>query len=287
VNIVVGGLGIGPERVSLEKVLNDFGRFGGPTEYGWHTIEPMFRCWREYDCSKNPTIPLPASRSIALAVGTIFHEFMAAYYSTALVNPVPDLKSPEEIYEALCTNGYTEEANEARRLYEAYRFKYDGNDSYLSPGVRLHAVEHHIRRDLPFGRPYTVRLDLVMERSDGFWICDHKTTGQRSQEFTEGWQVDPSVIGMFWAAGGVFKPLRGVSINGVIKTKTPGFERIMFAVDERMVGDWLQMLECRFTERQSAEKMKWPPNLAACFRKMGAHVGKCRYFERCVYGVTE
>lgn len=290
------GLSIPKERQSLETLLNEFGRAGGPTEYGWHTHEPSFRCWREHRLNASePTAGRTFGSQFALAVGTIVHELLAAYYQSFIVDgngngngktftPSGE-KGPEALYELLCTNGYTDEANEARRLYEAYRSKYDGKDSYLAEDVKIMAVERLVRRDFPWGQPYTARADMVLRLPDGYWIVDHKTTAARTTEFVEGWQVEPGIIGLMWACQPEFAPIRGVSINGVIKTKTPDFDRFMYAMDERMIADFVAMLRYKWAEANVANLAGWPPNFAACFRKMGPHVGKCRFFSRCVYGM--
>jgi len=133
--------------------------------------------------------------------------------------------------------------------------------------------------------PYTARADMVLKLPDGYWLVDHKTTAARTGEFVEGWQVDPGIIGLMWACQPLFSPIRGVSINGVIKTKVPGFDRFMYALDQRMVDDWLAMMRYNMADKGIARLADWPPNFWACFRKMGPRVGKCRFFERCVYGV--
>ena len=283
------GLSIPKDRQSLETLLNSFGRIGGPTEFGWHTHEPSFRCWREHHFNASePTAGRTLGSQFALAVGTIVHEFLAAYYQsfiTAKTFTPSGEKGPEALYELLCTNGYTDEANEARRLYEAYRSKYDGKDSYLAEDVKIIAIEHRVLRTFPWGQPYTARADMVLKLPDGYWLVDHKTTAARTTEFVEGWQVEPGIIGLVWACQEEFKPIRGVSINGVIKTKVPDFDRFMYAMDERMLADFVSMLRYKAVEEGVARLAGYPPNFAACFRKMGPHVGKCRFFSRCVYGM--
>ena len=127
---------------------------------------------------------------------------------------------------------------------------------------------------------------MVLKLPDGYWIVDHKTTAARTTEFVEGWQVEPGIIGLMWACQPVFSPVRGVSINGVIKTKVPDFDRFMYAADERMLADFVNMMQYKSVEAGVARLANYPPNYAACFRKMGAHVGKCRFFSRCVYGMV-
>lgn len=280
-------------RAPLDVTIAAVGRFGGPTEFGWHTIEPMFRCWREYHLAKlHPEEGRSQGSSMALAVGTIVHEFLAAHYTPRLVqreNFAPSNgATPEALYQHLSENGYAEEAAEAWRLFDYYKLRYNGQDTYTGEDAKILNIEHEVRRALPNGRPYSVRADLVVELPDGVWVVDHKTAARASVEFVEGWQVEPSILGLFWAFQSVYGDrLRGVSINGIVKTTAPKFTRNMYCVDQRMIDDWIRMVSYRTGEEGMAQNSGWPVNFSACFRKMGSFVGKCRYFERCIYHLDE
>jgi hypothetical protein len=277
--------GSGPDRdhnqpKTLEETLIEYGRVGGPTEHGWHTFEPMFHCWRRYHLSSNAKRNGKVGK--ALAVGTIFHEFMAIHYAPYLKDGAVVLNGGiTSLYDHLAQNGFTEEASEAFRLYEGYKNRYDGNDGYLSKDVEIVAVEQLVERSLPWGDPYTIRLDLVLRLPDGYWIADHKTAWARTTEFIEGWQIDPSVLGMLWAAQEKYSPLRGASINGVIKTRVPDYDRFTFAYDTKIIADWLRMMEYKTAEKRIAQLAGWPPNFRSCFGKYG----RCGFFEQCVYGL--
>jgi hypothetical protein len=287
---VVISIGIDTARKPLEELLNESGRFGGPTEFGWHTREASFRCWREHHLVSSEQPNPAARRQYALAVGTIVHEFLAAYYAahiqTGQTSRLDGEMQPQQLYINLVSNGYSDEAIEAKRIFDAYLVKYNNKDSYLTEDVKIIAIEHHVRREFPWGPTHTARADMVLKMPDGYWIVDHKTTAARSAEFVEGWQIDPGILGLLWACETEFQPIRGVSINGIIKTKTPDFDRFMYAKDDRMINDYLAMMQFKSNEEKRAEDEGWPPTFSACFRKMGPHVGKCRFFERCVYGVT-
>lgn len=272
------------QHKSLDEILVAFGRIGGPTTYGWHTLEPMFTCWRLHSFKKDATYAGRTSK--ALAVGSILHEFLAILYTPHVVDRAARAKtagSAEALYNHIRQTEYAEEADEARRLFDAYLAYYGGRDGYLSKSVEIVGIEVPLQRDLPWGAPYTVRPDMVLKLADGYWVVDHKTTWAKTTEFVEGWQVDPGIIGLMWVASETYKPLRGASINGVIKTKSPEFDRFTFAYDEHIVGDWMKMLEYKAAEMPLARLAGWPPNFKACFGKWG----RCGYFERCVYGVGE
>lgn len=282
---------IDPNRVPLEQLLNASGRFGGPTEFGWHTREPSFRCWKEHHIVKTQQPGQLGNRQYALSVGTIVHEFLAAYYDSFVQlgqtsRPAGGIQ-PDVLYQTLVSNGYAEEATEAKRVFDAYLVKYNGKDGYLATDVKIIAVEHHVQRMFPWGQPHTARADMVLHMPDGYWVVDHKTTVARTTEFIEGWQIDPGILGLMWACEPEFNPIRGVSINGLIKTKTPDFDRFMYAKDDRMIEAWLAMMQYKCKEEKLAAEHDWPQNFSACFRKMGPHIGKCRFFSRCVYGETD
>ena len=272
----------GAHHQSLDEILVAFGRIGGPTEHGWHTLEPMFSCWRLHNFKKNATSNGHTSK--ALAVGSILHEFLAIYYAPHIIDLASRPKiagSVDSLYNHIKQTEYSEEADEAKRLLDAYLSYYEGRDGYLSKSVEIVGIEVPLQRTLPWGAPYTVRLDMVLKLPDGYWAVDHKTTWAKTTEFVEGWQVDPGIIGAMWAASETFSPLRGASINGVIKTKVPEFDRFTFAFDEGITADWQRMLEYKMAEQPLARLAGWPPNFKACFGKWG----RCGYFERCVYGV--
>jgi hypothetical protein len=255
----------------------------------------MFRCWREQFLSTlHPEEGRSEGSSKALMIGTIVHEFLAAHYMPRLTNRensenfAPSDVTPEDLDQYLRSHGYAEEATEAWRLFDAYKVWYTGRDTYADEDAKILNIEHEVRRDLPGGRPYTARSDLVVEFPDGVWVVDHKTTARQSVEFVEGWQTEPQILGLYWAYKPVYGDrLRGVSINGIVKTKTPVFLRNMYAVDDRMLDDWIRMVAYQTGLEGMARVSGWPCNYSQCFRRMGSFVGKCRYFQRCIYHLDE
>lgn len=263
-----------PASKSVEELIEEFGRIGGPTEHGWHTKEPKFRCWREYRLMSSGRRPPGEQKSDALSLGSLVHELLASYYRG-------DLEQwREDLLRRIADGGYAEIASEASRLFGAYLSRWRIDPFLEDGGKRIVDIERRIERQLPWGEPYTARVDMVLRFADGYWVVDHKTSSAMTVDFVEGWQTDPSIIGILWCALRFYRPLRGMIINGIVKTKEPQFDRFRFALDRRMVRHWLAMMRYKFAEEQLARLAGWPPNMASCIRRYG----RCSYFAYCVYG---
>lgn len=270
----------GSRRKTVDEILAEMGRRGGPTERGWHTRQAQFYCPREaaFDARAGGV----HIESMPLAVGSIVHEYLAEHYACYMEDRSLDeaKAKAERTHELLCEAGHEDAANEARRLYFGYRAKYAVDDEYVRRG-KIVGVEKKLYRELPWGDMYTVRADVVVECPDGFLIVDHKTSSKDDSEFREGWVVDPGMLGLEWASSKFFKPIIGYSINGLVKTATPKYARMFFAASPRLVRDWLGMMRYRYLERQVATMAGNPPNFAQCLRRYG----KCSWFTECVYGM--
>jgi hypothetical protein len=270
----------GTKRRSVDDILQEVGRRGGPTEHGWHTRQAQFYCARE--AAFNARAGEVNEDRMSLSVGSITHEYLAEHYACHMEGrPLGDaLAKMERTHALLCEHGHTDAANEARRLYVGYRVKYEHEDEYVRRG-KVIGVEKKLYRQLPWGDMYTVRADVVVECPDGILIVDHKTSTKDDSEFREGWAVDPGMLGLEWASSKFYKPIIGYSINGLIKTATPKYARMFFAASQRLVRDWLAMLRYRHLERQIAAIAGNPPNFSQCLRRYG----KCAWFTECVYGM--
>lgn len=125
----------------LEEVLNTLGRHGGPTQYGWHTHEAAVKCWREFHLAETKPVHRTERQQLALDTGTVFHEFLAAHYMPHKYgNPSPqgEDESPQTLYTYLKDNGHAASADEAWRLFDAYKNWYDERgDSYLHQDAKI------------------------------------------------------------------------------------------------------------------------------------------------------
>lgn len=265
---------------SVDDILAEVGRRGGPTEHGWHTRQAQFYCAREE--AFNRRAGSFDGDSLPLAIGSATHEYLAEHYACAMEGRSFDEAKDkvERTHALLCANGHEAAAQESRRLYYGHAVQYAQDDSYLRQG-KVVGVEKKLYRELPWGEPYTVRADVVVSCPDGYLIVDHKTSGKDDAEFREGWAVDPGMLGLEWAAAKFYRPIIGYSINGLVKTTKPKFTRMFFAASARLVRDWLAMMRYRHLERQVAATAGHPPNFAQCLRRYG----KCTWFEECVYGI--
>ncbi len=267
-------------KLSVDDVLALVGRRGGPSEYGWHTLAAGFYCARE--AHFNAFAPTGDEDSMALAVGSVAHEYLAEHYACHMEGrPLAEAREKvEKTHALLHKHGYEKAADEARRIYYAYWTSYvEGYDWYAAQG-KVVAVEKKMYREFPWGQRYSCRADVVIHMPDGYLIVDHKTAREEKQ-ISDDWALDPGMIGLEWVAPKYYRPIIGYSINGVVKLKQPKFKRVSFASSRRLVRDWLAMMKYRHLEQQIAEQAGYPANFAQCVRRYR----RCQWFGLCVHGL--
>lgn len=275
--------GKGPTR-PLDEILDDHGRRGGPSKAGWSSRSDRYTCPRRAKLEDRfGRAPLT---SMAPVVGSIVHEYLAAYYEAHKDGkPVDEvLAFVEAVHNDLIDARWDAAATESRRIWDAYYTKYGvdpSKDSYLR-GCKVVGIETEFARTFPWGGLYTARADLVLEAPDGIIIVDHKTTDRRDSSFIEGWIVSPQMLGLQWLATRRYKNVVGYSINGIIRTAKVGLERMMFASNPGLVRDWLRMMRYRETETQLAALAGGPPNFSAC---MARGRSRCPFFDYCAHGI--
>ncbi|MFH1475801.1 MAG: PD-(D/E)XK nuclease family protein [Chloroflexota bacterium] len=269
---------------TVDAVLLRLGRLGGPSRHGWHTREAGWRCPRAAAyIAAGSSIP-PVGE--AALIGSVVHEYLAGYYLSCSDLPARPTRADhadqvERIHEALLEAGHEKVAEEARRLYSAYVVRYgrDGEDSYLRFGDVV-SVEGEFRRDLPWGEPYTGRVDLLVSGDGGTLVVDHKVTGRKDRRFLWGWRVSPQMLGLQWMGRGLWKGPIQASINGIIRTKEIEFNRRDVSHDDSTVKDWVRMMHYRHVEREVAKAAGSPPDFMACF----AGWQMCPFIDACAYG---
>lgn len=276
------------ERKTVDEVLIVMGRRGGPSAHGWHSQENEHLCPRRAMFDRRVGGPFAGTQtSLALAVGSILHEYLADRYAR-----IAEDRTLEEVaakVEAttvvLKQHGHDRAAEEARRLYYGYAVKYDPFDEFTA-NHKVVAVEQLLEHELPWGQVYSGRADIVLEAPDGLVIVDHKTSRARDMEFNEGWALDPAQIGLQWLATKKYGRVVGYYINGVIKTQKPDYPRIFFRYEKRILRDWLAMMKYRHLERQMAAAAGYPPNFANCLVRRGeGGFRRCRWWDACALGI--
>lgn len=275
-----------PGKLTVDEVLIQLGRRGGPSEFGWHAGESAFLCPRKAFYDEKAGGSFGGDSSVALGVGSVLHEFLADRYSSKLEGRTyaQVAEKVEKTYELLVANGHEKVADESRRLYYGYAVKYDVHDEFVSR-CKVLAVEKLFFRDLPWGQCYSGRADLVLEDKDGIVIVDHKTTGRRDTEFDEGWILDPAQLGLQWLVAREYKHVSGYYINGIVKTQKPDFPRFFFRAEPRLLREWLDMMRYRYVERQNAKLAGYPTNFANCLVRRGDGFRRCRWFNACALGL--
>lgn len=286
------------ERLPLDKLLEQTGRKGGGTPYGWHTFATRFQCWFKYHLSEH--LKVDRYYSPALAIGTLLHEILATWYSTPLGE---DPSGPIEEMLAVCReHGYEKAVDETMRLAEAYLGywmlpeKKNGvwvprkairdskqiviarPDDFFSPGTEIIAVEEMLQTDTPFN--YTCRMDMAVRRRDGIWIVDHKTARALDGSVTD-WALQGEILGLLWLAQKKWgNEVKGLIINLIVKTKVPKFERMSFRLRPRNIKMHLDAIKALLDIQPIAEKHGWPRAMTSC-----AGQYRCAYFSYCRDGI--
>lgn len=150
------------------------------------------------------------------------------------------------------------------------------------------------------------RLDLLIEKDDGIWIMDHKTSSWMSQRWMDGWLLDFQISFYTHVAYCLFESdaVQGVVING-IETRMPTkkqekagqmygctgetpFQRLpikktpdmmrAFLWDANHWYDWVKMEHDRFAEVTVEQPVMhaFPRNPGACTK-----YGKCLFLDFC------
>lgn len=274
----------GDDRQPVEKILAEMGgeRKGGPTPYGWHTHAASFRCPREaaLDAKEGGGV-----ESHAIDVGGVIHELLAIYYEGRRTGAQDWRAEGERLLTAVREGGHSEVAEECARYWTNYLIRYGTYDDYLER-YEVVAVEQLLERTFPWGEPYTARADLVLKGADGYVIVDHKSTGRRDiSAWLEGFVIEPELLGLIWCSR-KYRPIAGYAINGIVRHKDAvkqlahGYERIFFRVAPKLIRDWLRMMRWKYAVQPMLAMVGDVPSFELCNRRYG----RCRYFERCVYG---
>jgi hypothetical protein len=208
-------------------------------------------CQRRYFLSKK--FPDGVGKSGPLRVGSIFHAFMEMYHKGQ-----DRFMPPSRVkFANIPIDEEDKDRLEAQRLFVAYQAKYKPTDL-----GRVESVEHLIDDNVIGGAAgeavgfpgYTARLDLVTEvddediehirnkcalnlRGPGYYAWDWKTVSWLNNIAIERYEHDlqPKYYMMAWNAAYPDKPLKGMVIVVITKTKVPKIEHVL--LDLPRIGD--------------------------------------------------
>ncbi len=276
-----------PMDVALGHVFDDAGapRLGGASsDLGWSSFQTFMRCpylWKKRyltECQK----PLLADEPLPLAVGSLFHTYLAVYYQRMIDAAYP--LWPEKVRDGLVKHNADPAAMvEAWRLYAAYR------SYYRDDKVRPLAVEYRLvdpRTGLSCRFDMIAELEETPQRRAGVYVVEHKSSARFTDETLTGWVNDGEVIGqiMLWKKLGLdkrFGALSGVVVNITGKQKVPLFHRTFVSVQRWQVEQHERDLQQFHALRQLyTTHGTFPRARANCISRFG----KCDLWEHCATG---
>lgn len=159
------------------------------------------------------------ARDKPLRRGVWFHELMEVHYAGG------DWKARHKQLSAKFSELFDEEKDalgdlprELAALMRSYLWHYGANKDDPLHGWTVHEVELTLEAELPSGRLYRGRVDMLVEDEYGLWIVDHKTH-KKLPDFTFRLLDYQSAL-YIWAAHQNKIPVMGFIWN-YVRTKVP------------------------------------------------------------------
>lgn len=275
---------------------------GGPTIAGWHSVESVHRCMKEYQFQHVRKIRQPQTHTPdALAVGSLFHAFRANWYASRFAT--------DEATVARCLDAMREEV-------ETHKLPISGDAIRRTEELARYYIEHWSKRPAPkplaaeyelgpapvqAGDPIfqyrTARLDDVSyypEAGGQLAIGECKTTGDSVGAAMNQYQLhgQPLLQVLLWnmASQGeaLHGPVAGVVVDVIKKPyerSRPDFARQFFPIKPEVMTWYAQSL--RFYLKLAAS-VDWdtevPRNTSMCTRLIGRMRAACPYRTLCEHG---
>lgn len=278
-----------PTEQAIGEIFSEAGldRLGGKsTGSGWSNVSSFQRC--RYAWKRSYLTPPEASgpfggESVAMAVGTLVHTYLALHYQRMMVPDYP--LEPDHVDRRVREMGCNPEVfKEAWRLFSAYRL------FYRMERVEPLAIEYNL---VDPRTNHSCRYDVIVYfpeeapgRLPGTYIVEHKTASRFDANTLDGWLGDGEILGQvdLWDRLKLdrrFGPLRGVLINLLGKQKTPEFHRTLAAPSTFAIDQHRRDLRYWNAEIQSAIATDtFPRSRANCIHRYG----RCSLWDRCNLG---
>lgn len=259
-------------------------RLGGPsTGFGWSSFGLFQRCqyaWKLRYVDRAQ--PLVMVESPALAVGGLFHTFIALWYMKRL-DPSYGI-SPEELHAELAAVCNPAFVAEAWRVFRAYALHYKFEE------ITPLALEY----DLVDPRTNeSCRYDMIAyiehERPNllpGTYVVEHKTASRFDYDTLLAWPNEGEVLGQIdlWERLKLekrFGPLQGVIINITGKQKDPQFHRTIVAPSTWAIDSHRDDLRRWNATMQIAKATNsFPRSRRNCVDRYG----RCDWYDHCATG---
>lgn len=159
------------------------------------------------------------ARDKPLRRGTWMHALLESYYSGL------DWKKTHKQFSEKFSELFDEEKDalgdlptECYRLMQSYLWHYGANKEDPMHGWIVHEVEFTLEAELPTGRLYRGKVDMLIEDDYGLWVVDHKT--HKTLPDISFRLLDYQSALYLWAAKKNKIPVMGFIWN-YVKTKAP------------------------------------------------------------------
>lgn len=281
-----------PVDTALDRIYATHGlpRLGGQSSgRGWSSVGLFQKCryaWnRRYRTAPTVLDTFLAGENPHLALGSIVHGLLAAYYVGMMPGEPYAVVTPAMVIDGLRTHGANPELiNEGERLFGNYELFYRGE------AIEPLAVEHDLR-DPRTGS--STRYDLLAYFPDeapgrlpGTYIVEHKTASRFDRATLVGWFNDGEILGEVghYKRLGLekrFGPLQGVIVNILGKQKDPQLHRTIVAPSLfQLDGHFQDLREFEAEIAMAIATNRFPRSRRSCVDRYGL----CEYFDHCQTG---
>lgn len=278
-----------PVDVACDRI---FGRHGMPrlggasSDLGWSSFATLQRCpylwYRKYRVHPRDDSQLVSPGITALAVGSLFHTFVAVHYMNMFSKKY--VLTPESMFAELGKEKVSVESlKESWRVFTAYRLYY--RDEVVEPlAVEFKIVNPHTGHSCRYDA--IVRLPETVNQRGGTWVRELKSSARFDDATLTGWVNDGEVIGQIalWKQLGLdrrFGELQGVCVDIAGKHKVPMFHRTYVSVNRWQVTQHAKDLARWHSLRLLFEATdSFPRSRANCVGRYG----KCDEFDHCATG---
>jgi len=212
---------------------------------------------------------VPLGPRSALDFGSAFHEALLVWYRKGTVEEaVAKFNTlPAALEDDIRTRGWGE------TIFKKYIEQYPdeaGRTLHLEVKFRVEIGE----------RIYSGTMDRI-EKWNGIYVTDHKTTARLGLSFFETYRPHPQIDGYVWACRDLLGECNGAILNGISTAANPKerFQRFISSRTPDEIDQWPTIFSDTVDDIERDVERKH-------FRQCTTHChkwGKCKFWELCVY----
>lgn len=274
----------------------------GATSAGWHSIESLWRCPKEYQYEKvrgirNPEAEMPDP----FAIGQMMHVGKGRWFSKRFPTDEAVLETIRDEMMDYATKSKLPMSIDAQRRALKYFTEYV-EFWRMRPKPKVVAAEYDlgpspVKAGDPFFLHRTARLDDVSryaEAGGALCIGESKTTSSTINDCIKQYKLHGQIAMQvaLWKLApqgeAMHGPVAGVMLDVIVKgsgTEKSKFGRQLIEVPDRVVNWYVENLR---SQLRVAASIDWnsvvPRNITACTRMVGRGRMACPYTEMCVFG---